>query len=494
MGGWGRKGVGVVPAGLLLSVLMIGAQSAAALQSDGSATITLRRVSGKVFVRAPDATTFESFSGSRGVLVGTEVEASNGRVALVASSRQHAEFFQGRFVIETTTGVVDLRLTGSSFKNCKNARKLAGSDKHGPPRQLWGTGKGKFRTKGRYSVTSVRGTTWYTADSCSGTIARVTRGSVDVADLLRNRNLHVARGHGYVAKAPREFSVPMDSADPGSITAGPDGNLWFTEGIGNIARSTPRGNVIEFPVPASETNDEGTSSPETIVAGPDRNLWLTDRSSHTVDRVTTTGRVTLFEVSGAPHGLTVGPDHNLWFTEDNSRIGRLTTGGVLTEFVLPFELNDAAGIAAGPDGRLWFTEPSADKIARMTLNGDVTEFDIPTADATPSGLVRGPDGNLWFTETTAGKVGKITPEGNVSDFALPDSDDAGPDDITAGADKNLWLVDPVLSRIVRVGLNGHAVAIPTPTDSSTPTWITSGPGGAIWFTEMDANAIGCARC
>ncbi len=37
--------------------------------------------------------------------------------------------------------------------------------------------------------------------------------------------------------------------DPKFITAGPDGNLWFTEVVGNIGRITPTGKITQFPTP-----------------------------------------------------------------------------------------------------------------------------------------------------------------------------------------------------------------------------------------------------
>ena len=35
-------------------------------------------------------------------------------------------------------------------------------------RKLWGDGKGKFRTKGRYAAATVRGTRWLTQDTLRG--------------------------------------------------------------------------------------------------------------------------------------------------------------------------------------------------------------------------------------------------------------------------------------------------------------------------------------
>jgi streptogramin lyase len=48
-----------------------------------------------------------------------------------------------------------------------------------------------------------------------------------------------------------EFPVPTANSGvgPGSLTVGPDGNLWFTESLApKIARITPTGAVTEFPV------------------------------------------------------------------------------------------------------------------------------------------------------------------------------------------------------------------------------------------------------
>jgi hypothetical protein len=47
-----------------------------------------------------------------------------------------------------------------------------------------------------------------------------------------------------------EFSLPTVGSDPEGITAGPDGNLWFTEYSGNkIGRITPGGKVTGFSAP-----------------------------------------------------------------------------------------------------------------------------------------------------------------------------------------------------------------------------------------------------
>ena len=80
----------------------------------------------------------------------------------------------------------------------------AGSEqqaKRKPVRRLWGKGKGRFRTRGRYSSGTVRGTNWLTQDFCEGTLTRVVEGAVSVYDLVAKKGILVKPGKSYFAKA-----------------------------------------------------------------------------------------------------------------------------------------------------------------------------------------------------------------------------------------------------------------------------------------------------
>jgi hypothetical protein len=70
-------------------------------------------------------------------------------------------------------------------------------------RRLWGNGTGSFRTSGRFSSATVRGTIWLTADRCDGTLTRVLRGRVAVRDVARKRTVLVGPGRSYLARAPK---------------------------------------------------------------------------------------------------------------------------------------------------------------------------------------------------------------------------------------------------------------------------------------------------
>ena len=71
-----------------------------------------------------------------------------------------------------------------------------------PVRRLWGNGKGRFQTRGRYSSATVRGTKWLVMDRCDGTLTRVVRGIVRVRDFRARKNVNVRAGRSYLAKAP----------------------------------------------------------------------------------------------------------------------------------------------------------------------------------------------------------------------------------------------------------------------------------------------------
>jgi streptogramin lyase len=286
---------------------------------------------------------------------------------------------------------------------------------------------------------------------------------------------------------------------PSGITAGPDGNLWFTyagtigpgaDGVGNIGRITPSGRIRQFPIPTAISTTE--SSPQAITAGPDGNLWFTEQGTGKIGRITPSGRISQFLLpsgSGtpeAPEAITAGPDGNLWFTVTvtnivgefgsnsisvSGKIGRITTSGAISEFPIP-TANRPEAITAGPDGNLWFTENESGKIGRITPTGAISEFPIPTAESRPTGITAGPDGNLWFTESNIGasKIGRITPTGAISEFPIPAAHSI-PVGITAGPDGNLWftVTDIVFGgKNVSVGANTIGRITPSGTISEFP--------------------------
>src|SRR4051812_32365269 len=73
-----------------------------------------------------------------------------------------------------------------------------------------------------------------------------------------------------------EFLTPSQFS-PQGITAGPDGNLWFTDAGGEIGVINPTTNAItEFVPPTAR------SGPGGITAGFDGNLWFTEGGANQI--------------------------------------------------------------------------------------------------------------------------------------------------------------------------------------------------------------------
>jgi streptogramin lyase len=293
---------------------------------------------------------------------------------------------------------------------------------------------------------------------------------------------------GAVAKvttsgALTEYRIDTASSGPGAITAGPDGNLWFTEDLANkVAKVTTSGTFTEYALPTAR------SLPGSIAAGSDGNLWFTEGVVGKVAKVTTSGVITEYAIpNSCPSGIAAGPDGNLWFTDSiNNQVGRVTTSGVFTEYAIPTANAYPGGIAAGPDGNLWFTESGANQVARVTTSGAFTEYPISTANSFPSAIAPGPDGNLWFTEDSGG-VAKVTTSGVVTEYVIPTPAIAA--GIATGPDANLWFTEGTVNQVARVTTSGAFTEFPVPTASSYPYAIAAGPDGNLWFTEIEGNKV-----
>src|SRR5206468_1977243 len=143
--------------------------------------------------------------------------------------------------------------------------------------------------------------------------------------------------------------------------------------------------------------------------------WFINHGGTSIGRITTGGTITDFPIPQTPvmvaESLAAAADGSLWFTTRTSgafSIGRMSPGGAVTTFTDPALLYPAA-ITAGPDGALWFVNSSS--IGRITTAGVVTAFGGNGPLIQPTSLATGPDGGLWFTNRQIGAIGRITTSG-----------------------------------------------------------------------------------
>jgi virginiamycin B lyase len=307
--------------------------------------------------------------------------------------------------------------------------------------------------------------------------------------------------------AINEFPIgaATGAGGPVAITAGPDGNLWFTESLPNGSAQVGEINpttraFMLFPIPGT-----AVIAPASITAGPDGNLWFTEDAGaqfggNAIGQINpTTDAITQFPINALGHDpvvITTGPDRNLWFTEfEGNEIGEINpTTHAIAFFPISTPGSPPQGIVAGPDGNLWFTDASG-KIGQINpTTHTIAEFPIPSGRA-PVRITLGPDGNLWFTEGSstdsgANGIGEINPTTHaINEFTTAAGSE--PDGIITGSDGNLWFTDPGSSKVGEINPTTHAIAeFPVPTLNSNPHDVAAGPDGNLWFTETTGNKIG----
>jgi hypothetical protein len=169
-------------------------------------SVVVKPVEGKVRVRAPGSGKFVELEAGAAIPTGSTVDTRNGTVELSSVPKaggavQTARFFDGIFKVTQKRGITDLKLTEKLARCGKRGARAAA--KKAKKRRLWGDGKGSFRTTGRYSAATVRGTKWLVQDSCAGTLTRVKAGSVKVRDNVRKRTKVVRAGGKYLARPKR---------------------------------------------------------------------------------------------------------------------------------------------------------------------------------------------------------------------------------------------------------------------------------------------------
>jgi hypothetical protein len=165
-------------------------------------TVTVQPT-GTVLIKLPNGK-FAPLAAGQTIPLGSEVDTTHGQVTLTAQAKpggpvQSAVFYQGVFKVTQSSGVTVLKLS-QALAPCPKRGKASAAAKKPKSRKLWGDGSGSFRTEGKYSAATVRGTKWLTQDSCAGTLTKVTRGAVSVRDNVKHKTVIVRAGHQYLAK------------------------------------------------------------------------------------------------------------------------------------------------------------------------------------------------------------------------------------------------------------------------------------------------------
>ncbi|MGH7722116.1 MAG: virginiamycin B lyase family protein [Candidatus Dormibacteria bacterium] len=289
------------------------------------------------------------------------------------------------------------------------------------------------------------------------------------------------------------FALPSQYADPEGIAAGSDGNLWITEpGTNSIAVVSTAGTVLHEYVAGNDTY----GLPTRITAGPDGNLWFTYSQgtnystafySAAIGRITITGVVTAFPVQCcdvSPFDITAGPDGNLWFTEQlGNAVGKVTPSGSVTEYPLSGRgtLGAPQDITSGPGGKLWFSETNAAQVAAISTDGQTVDLHPLGAGEIAGGMLTDSNGtSVWFTDAANDNVGEIdSATGTVNEYGGA-SPNAGLYELAEGSGGSLWVTEDQLPGVATF----QGTVTPTRTvvfvHGFNGVWQDFRPGGKSW--------------
>ena len=274
---------------------------------------------------------------------------------------------------------------------------------------------------------------------------------------------------------------------PAGITAGPDGDLWFTDtGDNSIGRMTPAGVLAFF-------TGTGISGPYGIAVGPGRRPVVhqlgqqLDRADHPGGRGVelhghrhqlprTGSRRARTASCGSPTRATtrsggsrrrgwcrtspatehqrpvrdrVGPGREPVVHQRRQRLDRAdhaAGGGV--ELRRYRHQRPAAGSPSGPDGNLWFTNADNDVDRADHAGGRGDQLHRHRHRARRAGSPSGPDGNLWFTNAATTRSGGSPRPGRCRTSPVPAS--AARTGSRPGPDGNLWFTNPASTSIGRI--------------------------------------------
>ncbi|MEA2411470.1 MAG: hypothetical protein QOC77_2031 [Thermoleophilaceae bacterium] len=144
-------------------------------------TVLVRATDGHPTVKPPHKKRIKLKRGKTiAIPVGSTVDTTSGHVKLTSAKKyggtQSGEFSQGAFVVTQgkSDDLTDLTLAGGNFAVCQAAHAAgvpltAAANRR---RRLFGNAHGHFRTRGRSSSATVRGTQWLTEDRCNGTVTQ----------------------------------------------------------------------------------------------------------------------------------------------------------------------------------------------------------------------------------------------------------------------------------------------------------------------------------
>lgn len=179
---------------------------------------------GFVRFKPPGQTGFNPLTETTPIPVGSVVDAREGTISVTAATGalgdttkdQSFKYFRGLFkvlqkpaanspAIAKLIGKLGCKSSGKSGK--KASERLATTSRKRRRRRLWGSGRGRYGTRGKGGTGSVVGTKYLTVEKCGGTLFKVPPQpgeghGISVDPKGKKKPIFLAPGESYFAKVP----------------------------------------------------------------------------------------------------------------------------------------------------------------------------------------------------------------------------------------------------------------------------------------------------
>jgi streptogramin lyase/putative copper export protein len=187
------------------------------------------------------------------------------------------------------------------------------------------------------------------------------------------------------------YDIPTPQAEPVGIITDSQGNVWFTEAIGKIAKiDVNSGNITEY---APKNGQQALDEPTAIFEDPNNpgTLYISEHTAHTVTAFNTLlgtfHRYPTLNEAGLPFGMAMDNYGNLWVAEH--QIDKMAVldprTGASKEANIPITGSFIQWITSDDSGRIWFAAQQGNGLGSVSITAKPSSSPLALANGTAAG-------------------------------------------------------------------------------------------------------------
>jgi copper transport protein len=187
------------------------------------------------------------------------------------------------------------------------------------------------------------------------------------------------------------YDIPTPQAEPVGIITDSQGNIWFTEAIGKIAKiDVDTGTITEY---APKNGQQALEEPTAIFEDPNKpgTLYISEHTAHTVTKFNTLlgtfDRYPSLNEAGLPFGMAMDNYGNLWVAEH--QIDKMAVldprTGASKEANIPITGSFIQWITSDDSGRIWFAAQQGNGLGSVSITANPSSSPLALANGTAGG-------------------------------------------------------------------------------------------------------------